>query len=188
MKWKKNEWKGYASELFDPIFTFKTMVDKKVLRAIKIVCVLTGVLSFSVGTILHSGSGISAMDFTRDMLGDYITVLALFVSFTMGYLSIMITSSSENISELKDTESKTFYGKDGQYYSLYQILTTEITYAVMIEIAFLMICIFEKCIINYLPGIMLKAICSIDIAFFVYVLIVLLLIIKNIYFSFWKSR
>ena len=92
------------------------------------------------------------------------------------------------IIDLKNEYSKKFFGKDKEPYSLYQILTTQITYSVICEIAFLILCIFEKCIINYLPGLILKAICSANIALFMYILFVLLIIIKNIYFSFWRSK
>jgi len=178
----------YVMELFDPIIVFETMVERKNLIRVKILAFLIGICSFCAGILLNSISGITIIDFTRDMIGDFITVTALFVSFTMGYLSIMITSSSENIIDLKNEYSKKFFGKDKEPYSLYQILTTQITYSVICEIAFLILCIFEKCIINYLPGLILKAICSANIALFMYILFVLLIIIKNIYFSFWRSK
>ena len=44
-----------------------------------------------------------------DILGDYITIMTLFVSFTMGYLSILMTSGSDNVNELKAKGFKVFH-------------------------------------------------------------------------------
>ena len=48
--------------------------------------------------------------------------MTLFVSFTMGYLSILITSSSNNVNELKAKDSKKFTDEKGKPYKLFQIL------------------------------------------------------------------
>ena len=151
--------------------------------------ILIGVIEFIFSMCVHINlidTDMTGLKFMRDILSDFITVLALFVSFTMGYLSIIITSSSPNILALKGAESK-HCGKDGMPYTLYQVITTQITYAVIIEIVLLLLCIIEKFVINYLPGILLKILCCIDISVFVHVIMVLMLVIQNIYLSFWKS-
>ena len=92
----------------------------------------------------------SVNDFTADILGDYITIMTLFVSFTMGYLSILMTSGSDNVNELKARDSKYFIDENGKPYKLFQIIMTGITYAVIVEICFLIMAVMEKYFITCL--------------------------------------
>ncbi len=179
--------KKYIEDFLDPFDTFYRMIEKKMTYVIILLPIVIGVIGFLFSVCVHIHMDMTGRQFMRDVLSDFVTVLALFVSFTMGYLSIIITSSSSNILDLKHTESK-HNGKDGLPYTLYQVITTQITYAVIVEIVLLLLCIIEKFIINYFPSILLKILCAIDISAFVHVIIVLMLVIQNIYLTFWNSN
>ena len=172
--------KKYIEAFLDPFDTFYRMIEKKMTYVIILLPIVIGVIGFLFSVCVHIHMDMTGRQFMRDVLSDFVTVLALFVSFTMGYLSIIITSSSSNILDLKHTESK--------HNTLYQVITTQITYAVIVEIVLLLLCIIEKFIINYFPSILLKILCAIDISAFVHVIIVLMLVIQNIYLTFWNSN
>ena len=81
-----------------------------------------------------------------------------------------------------------FFDEKGKPYTLYQILMTEITYTVLVEITVLLVCVIEKFIINCFTSQVLKIFCSINVSLFVYILLLILVDVKNLYFSFWKSE
>lgn len=115
-------------------------------------------------------------------------MLTLFVSFTMAYLSIIVSSCSKNIDNLKSTKSEKYYLKRKKDCTLYQVLVSEITYNLLIEILFLLVTIVEKFILCVSNPIACKIMLSVDITLFVHVLFIMMIIVKDIYFSFWKSE
>lgn len=175
-------------EFWNPVKQFCRMrtISEQVLMML--ISLLSGILCYLVGNSVKIYAAVDIYDFMKDVLGDFITVLALFVSFTVGYLSILITSSSENVNALKQDESKEFFDENGRPYTLYQILMTEITYTVLVEISVLLVCVIEKFLINCFMSQVLKIFCSINVSLFVYVLLLILVDVKNLYFSFWKSK
>lgn len=125
--------------------------------------------------------------FFEDIINQMITVMALFISFTMAYLSILITSNSSNIIQIKKTMSKDKKIGDKPV-TLFQILLCDITYIIIVEVFYLCLVFSEKFALYILPNIGLKILMSIDIGIFIHILIVILLIIKNTYFIFWNPE
>lgn len=148
--------------------------------------ILMGILCFGIGIFVHGSEEITMLSFTNDILNQFITIITLFISFTMGYLTIIISSSSENIERLKETDSRNVVDKNGEPYKLYQILTTEITYTIIVAIFFLITCVIEKFLVFYLDVVLLKVVCAINVIIFVHILILMLVTVKNIYYSFWR--
>jgi hypothetical protein len=127
--------------------------------------------------------------FVNDIINQLITVLALFVSFSLAYLSIITTSSSKNVDGLKETPSSVYIlNGSNEYCSLYQVLVSEITYTLFFDIFFLFLVFIEKFVIYVSNDTIIKYIIATDIALFTHVLILMLVSIKNIYFSFWRSE
>lgn len=100
-----------------------------------------------------------------DIINQFITILTLFVSFSMAYLSIIVSSSSKNIDELKGTPSKERFMANKDPYSLYQILISEITYTLVFEIIFLIFCVFEKFLIGVISWEVTRILICLDVAF-----------------------
>ena len=82
----------------------------------------------------------------------------------------------------------TFVDKNGDPYKLFQILMSNITYAVIVEILFLISSVMEKYLLTCINSLIIKWICALDAGIFTHIVIVLLTIIKNIYYSFWKPE
>lgn len=180
--------KNLFVEFFDPIKNYLRMNEIKDIIILILIPLIIGVTSFIVGISVEINKDVKLIDFMSGILENFITVIALFISFSMAYLSIIMSSNSENINQLKGSYSEKFKDLNENFYTLYQILVTEITYTLVIEILFLIICIVERFLINCISNIFTKILGSLDIAIFIYILFLMMQIVKDIYFSFWKSK
>lgn len=178
--------KAFIGEIIDPVKIFYRMRNKGEKAFIIFIPIFMGILCFGIGMLVPGSEEITMLSFTNDILSQFITIITLFISFTMGYLTIIISSSSENIERLKETDSKNISDEEGKPYKLYQILTTEITYTIIVDIFFLTICVIEKFLVFYLNVVLLKTFCSINVIIFAHILILMLVTVKNIYYSFWR--
>lgn len=124
--------------------------------------------------------------FCSEMLNQMITVMALFITFTMGYLTILITSSSDNIKHIKEKGSSKYLGNNE--ISLFQELLCCVTYALMVEIIYLSIVFIQKFLLYVLPNSILNVGIAVNIAIFIHLLGVILIIVKNTYFAFWNPE
>lgn len=179
------------SELFDPVIDFYSMRQKQKREVVIFVTIpLLLAVGFLVADCYIRASRSLVLDsFVGDIMNQLITVLALFVSFSLAYLSIVTTSSSNNVEGLKGTPSTKYILKGTkEFCSLYQVLVSEITYTLYIDVFFLFLVFIEKFVVYISSDQMIKYIIAIDIALFAHVLMLMLVTIKNIYFSFWKSE
>lgn len=128
----------------------------------------------------------SIFDFYSEMLNQMITVMALFITFTMAYLTILITSSSDNVEHIKKSGSNKFLNE--KEVSLFQELLCCVTYALTIEIIYLTIVFAQKFLIYIVPNNCLNIGIAINIAIFIHLLGIVLIIIKNTYFAFWNPE
>ncbi|MCB6293802.1 hypothetical protein [Anaerostipes caccae] len=179
--------KEFLGEIFDPVIDFYKMRKKNEIVISVVIPMILGFLCFAISQTAKSNGVILLKDFTQDFLNQLITMLTLFVSFTMAYLSIIVSSSSENINRLKRTRSEDYYINVKKDCTLYQVLISEITYTLIIEIIFLILVVFQKFLNILTSSIGLKIIISTDVAIFVHVLVIMLVVVKNFYFTFWKS-
>lgn len=179
--------KAFLGEIFDPIIEFYQMRIKSEIFVTIFIPLLIGGISYFVGFLIHPKYEFSLIDFCVGILDQLLTILTLFISFSMAYLSILITSSSKNVDGLKDTPSKKYFLK-GKPCSLYQVLSSEITYTLVFEIFFMVIVLMQRFLIYMCSSEVLQILLAVNIALFIHVLLMMLIIIKNIYFSFWKSH
>lgn len=179
--------KSYVKEIWNPIKNFHRMHEKQEIESWIAFSLGVGVISFFLGEFLPISKNIELMNFSQEMLNNFITVAALFVSFSLTYLSLLLSSESKNVETLKKTFSEHFFDEKENAYSLYKVLVTEITYSIIWEIIFLIWCVMEKCIITFLPNKCIKIFFSLNITFFLYIIILIICIVKNIYYSFWKE-
>lgn len=175
-------------EILDPMRDFYIIIGKKEKSIFYLFPMIIGIFAFLLFKFIHGNEMFNIVNFTNDFVNQLITMLTLFVSFTMAYLSIIVASNSDSIAELKRTDSKEYYLKEKGDCTLYQILISEITYNLLIEIIFLLIVIMEKFIVCIFNNIVLKILLAIDISIFIHVIVVMVIIVKNIYYSFWKSK
>ena len=177
------------TEVFDPVKDFYSMRYKRKgeVAIFLLFPILLGLLFLIMDSKLSTCRIFSLDDFTQDLLNQIITMLTLFISFSMAYLSILITSSSTNVENLKNTISVSYeFNRKKNDCSLYHVLISEITYTLVIEIFFLVYVFFQKFIILLSTDIIIKYMIAVNISCFVHVLIIMLITVKDIYYSFWK--
>ena len=178
-------------EILDPAKDFYSMRygKKGELILFIVVPISIGFFFLIFDHLLYTTRDFSLDSFVVDFINQLITMLTLFISFSMAYLSLIITSSSENINNLKNTESEEYrLKKSRKGCTLYQVIVCEITYTLVIEIIFLLIIFFFFFLMYMSCDIVLKIVIALDITLLVHVLLVLMITIKDIYYSFWKSE
>lgn len=180
--------KAFIGEIFDPIRDFYSIRNRTEKFILSLLPIIVGIVSYILTLNISLIKEVNRYSFVNDIVGQFITILTLFISFSMGYLTLVITSNSKNVEDMKTSYSKTRFKdkKREEPYSVYEMLISEITYTLLIEIALLFLCIVEKFLIGSWGSSVWKIILCIDMACFVHVLIMLLVIVKNIYYSFWK--
>lgn len=179
------------AEIFDPVRDFYMMRwnKKKEIIFFALIPILLGILFLVCDIFLKPVRAFDIDTFVLDMLNQLVTVLTLFISFSMAYLSILITSGSSNVDDLKGKESEEYsLDKGNRKVTLYQVLMDEITYTLIIEIGFLLFIFFQKFLYLLCDGWILKILIAIDIGFLVHVLLLMVVTVKNIYFAFWRSK
>lgn len=179
--------KIFLNEIFDPIRDYYKIHIKSEKTIGLLIPVISGVLCFLVGTFATPSHDFEPRGFSEEILNQSLTMLTLFISFSMAYLSILITSDSKNVDELKKAESEKYF-LDEKACTLYQVLASEITYTIVFEIFFMVILLVQRMLLCLCGAAAIKVILSMDIAFFVHTLLMMLVVVKNIYFSFWRSK
>lgn len=167
---------------------FKTISKKETLYLHLLPLVVDGLLVI----IYYFGGNTCNVNLSglNDILSDYITIFTLFVSFTIGYLTMLITSSGGSINSLKTNMSKHFFidRQKKEPFSLFQILMTHITYTVFIEIIALICCVLGKFTYILNENIVFQIVFWGITMLFIYTALLLIQIIKNVYLSFWKNK
>lgn len=179
--------KRVIGEIWDPIVDFYAMKKGKKDEIIAFVFLplIAGVLTFFLGQFCTRNAEIELSSFSNDILNQLLTILALFISFCMAYLSILLTSSSENVNELKQRISS--YTLRGNSCSLYQVNANEITYILLAEIIFIILVFFQKLGLPLIPNSIIKILLCFNVSFFCHILLVMLVVVKNMYYSFWRN-
>ena len=95
--------KTIVKEILDPIRDFYLMrqKEKKDLIIFIVIPLLIGIGLFMGEEVFDAVRKLDIDEFTGDLLNQIITVLTLFISFSMAYLSILLSSDSENIKRMK---------------------------------------------------------------------------------------
>ena len=171
-------------EIFRPIRDFwkiksqkEIMINIVYMFLVSIICVL--LIIFSKGNVERISN------FYSDVVDAEINVVSLLLSFSIAYLTMLITASGNNIERLKCYTTK--IKLDNKCISAYQILLIELTFSIYLEVGLLLMLILNKFIFLY-DEIIIKSMFFIgEIIILFDVFVILTKLIKNIYFSFWKN-
>lgn len=176
-----------VTEYFEPIVDFFKMKTKKELVAyIGIPFIIGGV--YWITCQLFCAKNAFQLDvFMNDFINALITVMALFVTFSLTYLTILITSSSENVKDLKASASKV-YEIDKNPVTLFQVLMCDLVYTIFLEIIILVISFVQKFLISISSFSVIRVFIIVDIILLSHIILMILRIVKNLYFSFWKAK
>jgi hypothetical protein len=165
-------------------YKIKTIIEKVIYTILPVVI---GVLSFFLIQRFYKIENFKIDDFLNDFINSQINVMALFISFSMAYLTILITSTSQNIEEIKVKTSKTYKINNKPVY-LFQILLVDTTYTIVAEIILLVLSFMQKFLIVISNLTFKQIFLVIDIVLLSHIIFLVLRNVKNIYFTFWKPQ
>jgi len=123
----------------------------------------------------------------KDFINVQIGAIAILVSFSVAMITILVSADNPNIEKLKETLSTECKPRNGEALNLFQVLLSNITYNVLIEVlylVFLIICIFLQL---YVGNNIYKWLMSISMFFIVHILHILLESVGQMYLTFWKK-
>ncbi len=175
------------SEILLPFSDYNKIVKKreKITKLIifSIIAIIISSFMFNYSYILN---GDELKNFITDYIGTDIDIIALLLSFSIAYLTILISSDSCNIKKLKSniTEIKI----DGRNISLYQNLLIQLTYTIYNEILLLILLLIHKMISNLLNCVFNTVFFIINMILLLNILLIIIQNVKNIYLSFWKNN
>lgn len=152
---------------------------------INVIPILIGVIAFIVGVDVHKLWNIGILDFTIDFINQTITVLALFISFSIAYVGMLISSDSEVVRKMREKDSES-YELDGQKIKVYQVTHCMMTYTILVEVLFIIIVFAEKFFAYIMPAMVLKVILCVDITVLMHITLLIGIGIRDIYYAFWK--
>jgi len=118
-----------------------------------------------------------------------ISAVAILISFSIAIITILVSADNPNIKKLKETNSKECKPlRNGQVLNLFQVLLSNITYTVLVLVAylgFLIVCIFLRL---YVCEEVYKWLMAICVFFIIHILHILLESVGQMYMTFWKHE
>ena len=116
--------------------------------------------------------------------------MSILISFSIAIITILVSADNKNIECLRKTDSNNIQYKpiNGKQLSLFQILLSNITYNVIIEIIYLVGLIAISLIKNILSIASLKFVVSICLFFILHILFILLESVSQMYLTFWDNK
>lgn len=168
---------------------FKTRTIKNhVLKLI--VALLPAIMLWVVLLFCNIRQGIKISDVFSSFVNVQISAIAILISFSIAIITILVSADNENIRSLKDkpsTECKSLLNGDNPI-SLFQVLLSNITYNVFIEVVYLIILIFYLFLQMYLNDTCIKILMSVSVFFIIHILHVLLESVGQMYLTFWGNN
>ena len=128
-------------------------------------------------------------DWLSNFLSTQINIIAILISFSIASVAIIVSSNSDIVVTLRKTKTKDFKRyRDlrGEALSLFQILLSNITYNIAIEVAYLAFLIIQS-LCQFESMFSIKIIMGLDIFFISHILCVLATTVYQLYLIFWKD-
>lgn len=152
-----------------------------------IICI---VISLSIEFVLFYYKGIleasTLINYINDFISLEIDIIALLLSFSIAYLTMLISAEGQNIRRIKTYETKIEI--DGKKITLYQILLIQLTYTIYCEIVLLLLLLIHKLLILLFSIEINMLFLIADIIILINILYIIIKNVKNIYLSFWKNE
>jgi hypothetical protein len=170
--------------LKDYFLSRKNVLSKFLIPILIALAVLLLMVFFDIGNSEKVMSTFSGFIDTQ------INITAILISFSIAIITILVSADNKNIQCLKETESSKMQYKpvNGKQLSLFQILLSNITYNVVVEIIYLLVLIAISLIKTILPIVSLKFIVAICIFIILHILFVLLESVSQMYLTFWSNN
>lgn len=129
------------------------------------------------------------MEIFSDFINAQISMIAIFISFSIAIISILVSADNPNIQRLRNTESKDGSIKPikGQQLTLFQVLLTNLTYNVFVEVLYLVALIAFLIIRAVIPISAVRYLIAFNIFCVIHVLHILIETVVQMYHTFWRA-
>ena len=155
-----------------------------------IVPFLAGVIVLICSFMLDAKEGVDIEAVFSDFVNIQISAIAILISFSLAIITILVSADNENIRKLKKEKvSELAYKKlEDEPLSLFQVLLSNISYNVMVEIIYMIILIFYIFLSLVLSTSIIKWLTAISVFFLMHILLVLMECVAQMYLTFWKDK
>ena len=159
--------------------------EKKLFVTIPLLIAL--LLACWLNNFLNLIEGFELKNFIKDYLTIQITIITLFISFSITYVTILATGTGTNIEKLKATKSKKATANGKNIY-LYQILLNNFTYNILVQAIILIISFLHFFIMYFANDIINIIATSIQFGLVLHIIILTVTNMLNVYFAFWDCK
>ncbi len=173
--------------LFLPIVDYFRTRRKVVLKFIApLVC--AGIF-IGVSFLIPTQENADIPQIFSDFINALISIVAIFISFSIAIISILVSADNPNIQRLRDTESKDGSMKklNGKPLTLFQVLLSNIAYNVFVEVLFLVVLIVYLLIKAVISAVAIRYLVAFGIFGIIHILLILLETVVQMYHTFWKQ-
>jgi hypothetical protein len=170
--------------IFDYLKTRRNLAKKILISLIPALIVIIYALFFNVR------NGINISEVFMNFVSVQINAVAILISFSLAIITILVSADNNNVRRLKEQEvtEGEYKPLDGKPLTLFQVLLSNITYNVFIEIVYLAILIGFIFLQTVLPIEAIKYLTGMSIFFIIHILHVLLESVVQMYLTFWEDK
>lgn len=124
----------------------------------------------------------------KDFVNVQIGAIAILISFSIAIMTILVTAENDNMKALKKTESTECKKLNGYSLNLFQVLLSNITYNILIEVIYLILLIAFIFVQLFVSGTVIKVLIGVSVFFIIHILLTLLESVGQMYLTFWKNH
>lgn len=169
-------------ELFIPIKDYEE-IESDSLRKKKLIF---SMIFIFFSTVLFLFSNIeNKIDFFLGFIDTELNIVSLLLSFSIAYLTILITTSGNNIDILKKIKMECKVNTEE--ISAYKYLLIELTFSIYLEILLLFILIINKFIVHMDFLVINYILFLAELIILLDILYIILYLVKNMYLAFYKE-
>ncbi len=146
------------------------------------------ILLFSL--FLNVKDGVNIESAFSDFVNIQISSIAILISFSLAIITILVSADNGNIRILKEEKvsERNYKRLHNEQLSLFQVLLSNISYNILIEIIYMIILIGYIFLQLVLPLEAIKYLTAISVFFIIHILQVLMETVTQMYLTFWKNK
>lgn len=171
-----------------PIAAFDYLKTRKRLWLKALVALVPALVAGLLLRYAAPNNTVAISDVFSDFVNAQISAVAILISFSIAIITILVSADNVNMNRLKDTPSKDCKPLNGIPLSLFQVLLSNISYNVFVEVLYLGILIALVFVRLYVSEYVCKSLMAVCAFFIVHILHVLLESVGQMYLTFWKHK
>lgn len=172
----------------DYFCTRKMLWTKFILPLAASVSVSVALFKFLPAPNAETPNPIDIFEVFKDFVNVQIGAIAILISFSIAIMTILVTADNNNINTLKKTDSTECKKLCGSPLNLFQVLLSNITYNILVEVIYLVVLIAFVFIQLFINEATIKALIGVSVFFIVHILLTLLESVGQMYLTFWKNH